>query len=325
AAPLAGPAQLAPGTHVLEAAAPERATVRWPVHVRPGERRSIAFTLPRRAQVPPGYVFIPPGTFAYGSRDPEPIRAFFGTAPMHDVETGPYLIAIHEVTYGDWIEYLEDLGEPERARRAPQIASSSTVQADGSLALVRHPDGVYELRFAPAGIEYRARAGEPIVYRERAVRASQDWRRFPVSGISAEDALAYTAWLDRTGRLPRARLCTEREWERAARGVDGRTYPHGEQLAPDDANVDITYGKRDGGFGPDEVGAHPASTSMHGLADTAGNLWELTRPASGDAYPIRGGCYYLHASDAHLANRQEVPSSFRHLHIGFRVCADVPP
>jgi len=325
ASPLVSPAQLAPGTYLLEATAPERATVRWPETVRPGERRAVAFALPRRADVPSGYVFVPPGRFAYGSRDPEPVRAFFGTAPMHEVETGAYLIGVHEVTYADWIEFLDALPDVERVQRAPQIASSSTVQADGSLALVRHDDRTYELRFAPAGIEYRARAGEPIVYRERALRASQDWRRFPVSGISALDALAYTAWLDRTGRLPRARLCTEREWERAARGVDGRTYPHGEMLAADDANVDITYGKRDGGFGPDMVGSHPASHSVHGLADTAGNLWELTQPASGDSYPIRGGCYYLHPSDAHLANRQEIPSSFRHLHIGFRVCADAPP
>ena len=50
-------------------------------------------------------------------------------------------------------------------------------------------------------------------------------------------------WLDRTGRVPGARVCEEREWERAARGADDRMYPHGDNLEPDDANFDETYGK----------------------------------------------------------------------------------
>src|SRR6185503_7285159 len=92
-----------------------------------------------------------------------------------------------------------------------------------------------------------------------------DWRRFPVIGISAEDAIAYAAWLARTGRVPGARLCTEVEWERAARGADGRTYPGDHEFAPDDANIDVTHGKND--KGPDEVGSHPASRSPFGVED----------------------------------------------------------
>ncbi|HUQ07899.1 MAG TPA: SUMF1/EgtB/PvdO family nonheme iron enzyme [Kofleriaceae bacterium] len=324
ATPLAHPARLAPGTYVLEARATGRATVRWPVRVAPGERQRIAFTMPLAAQVPAGYVYVPPGRFAFGSLDDEPIRVFFATAPMHDVATDAYLIGATEVTYAQWIEFLDDLSAEERAARAPHIAGSPTVQLDGTLALTRGSDGVYELRFAPASVEYRARAGDPIVYKERDRRVSQDWRQFPVSGISGEDAIAYAAWLDRTGRVPRARLCDEREWERAARGVDGRSYPHGEQLHADDANIDITYGQREGGFGVDVVGAHPASNSVFGLSDTSGNVWDLTRSPTSDAFVMRGGCYYMKGHAAHLANRQEIPGSLRHLHIGVRICADAP-
>ena len=143
-----------------------------------------------------------------------------------------------------------------------------------------------------------------------------------MSGISPEDALAYTAWLDRTGRVPKARLCSEVEWERAARGADGRAYPHGDHLAADDANIDVTYGQRDGGFGLDVVGSHPASTSPFGLVDMSGNVWEITRTVTGTGYVICGGGYFNGAIAAHLANRQVITPEYRHLHAGLRVCAD---
>ena len=137
--------------------------------------------------------------------------------------------------------------------------------------------GTWTLRFQPGGVPYTVRLGERLRYAKRDRRVEQDWLRFPVTGISFEDAEAYASWLDRTGRVPGARLCTELEWERAARGEDGREFPHGDSLAPDDANVDLTYGKEPGGFGPDEVGSHPASRSPFGVDDLAGNAWEWTR------------------------------------------------
>ena len=72
-----------------------------------------------------------------------------------------------------------------------------------------------------------ARRGEPLCRPKRSVRRCQDWLRLPVAGIAWEDAQAYVAWLA-SGRVPGARLCAEREWERAARGADGRLYAHGD-------------------------------------------------------------------------------------------------
>ena len=91
-----------------------------------------------------------------------------------------------------------------------------------------------------------------------------DWMRLPVSGISADDAVAYAAWLATTGRVRGARLCSEVEWERAARGADDRLYPHGYHLAPADANHFATYGA---GAGPDQVGSYPVSRSPFGIDD----------------------------------------------------------
>src|SRR5678815_2053151 len=100
--------------------------------------------------------------------------------------------------------------------------------------------------------------------------------KLPVAAVSYEDAVAFAAWLDRSGRVRGARLCDEYEWERAARGADGRTFPTGTVLAPDDANIDVTYGREPLAFGPDEIGSHPQSRSPVGADDMAGNIWAVS-------------------------------------------------
>ncbi|HEU4732235.1 MAG TPA: SUMF1/EgtB/PvdO family nonheme iron enzyme [Kofleriaceae bacterium] len=318
-----GRVQTAPGSYVVVARAAGRAEVRLPIVLRAGDDRRIALALPPAEAIPPGLVYVPPGQFLTGSRDEDAIRGFYAAAPMHEAGTGPYLIGRTEVTYGAWIAYLDALDPDERARRVPRVESSLTAQ-EGGVVELRHTAAGWELHMTPSSVAYVARAGAPIEYRDRAIRQRQDWLAFPVSGISSGDAAAYAAWLDRTGRVPRARLCTEWEWERAARGADGRSYPAGDRLDPDDANIDVTYGQRDGGFGPDEVGAHPASISVFGLLDTSGNVWEITRAVHGGGIVMRGGCFFTKSTDAHLANRAVIPASYRHLHVGFRICADPP-
>lgn len=315
-------ADLAPGTYVIVAQAPGRATVRESVFVRSGDTKRIELTLPTAAAVPPDYVYIPPGEFLFGSRDEEPIRRFLATAPMHPRKTPGYLIGRTEVTYRQWIEFLDDLPAADRERHAPQVEKTTTIHKSGGVVLERGDAG-WRLQFSPAGKVYEAAAGQPIVYEQRTKRQQQDWLRMPVSGITADDARAYGQWLHRTKRLPNARLCTEPEWERAARGADGRMFPNGDQpLAPDDANFDETYARQDAAFGPDEVGAHPATRSPYGLDDTAGNLWEITLSPKGE-FLLRGGSYYTGVYAAVLSNRGEtVTSTFRHVFVGVRICAD---
>jgi formylglycine-generating enzyme required for sulfatase activity/predicted Ser/Thr protein kinase len=312
---------LAPRTYSVLARAPGRAPVRISVLLTSGETKALAFELPLQARVPAGFVYVPPGDFLYGSRDAEPIRRFYSAPPMHTRRTGGYLIGQTEVTYAQWIEFLDALSLKERARRAPHVEGSQTIQNVGGVDLTRDATG-WSLAFEPVKDHlYKARAGEAITYPDRTHRMQQDWLRMPVAGITVDDAQAYAAWLDETHRVPHARLCREAEWERAARGADGRTYPHGDRLAPDDANIDVTYGQQEAAFGPDEVGAHPATTSPFGLADTAGNLWELVRAESG-AILMRGGSFYTNAETAALANRSEaLTPSFRHVLTGVRLCA----
>src|SRR5260370_6931692 len=80
-------------------------------------------------------------------------------------------------------------------------------------------------------------------------------------GVSPVEVQGYLSWLQISRNLFRPRLCTEVEWERAARGADGREFPHGDYLSPTDANFDETYEKNVTAMGPAEVGAHPNSRS----------------------------------------------------------------
>jgi eukaryotic-like serine/threonine-protein kinase len=304
---------------VLTASASGHATLRYPFLVGRDEKLTLSIELPPAGAVPEGYVYVPPGRFLFGMASDEPMRrSFFDTTPQHEVHTGGYLIGRTELTYADWLPFLESLPSDERDRRLPH--SEARVGQSGGLRLERGPEGVrLNLQLQPAGPTLSARVGEPIVYPGRNQRAQQDWLKLPVTGISAEDALAYAAWLDKTGRLPGARLCTEFEWERAARGADGRLYPHGNKLAPADANHEATYNRE--GRGPDEVGSHPASTSPFGLDDMAGNVFEWTRSSFDDQFTVRGGSFLHDEKTAQTANRNVAPRGLRDTIIGVRLCA----
>jgi formylglycine-generating enzyme required for sulfatase activity len=273
------------------------------------------------AAVPGGYAYVPPGPFLFGSAADEDVRrGFFSATPIHQRRTGGFLIGVHEVTYAQWITFLDQVHEAERLRRAVPIEAH--VSGKGGLRLDRGADGVWTLHFQPVGHDYTARWGRPLRYEKRTRRAEQDWRAIPVTGVSAADAEAYTAWLDRSARLPGARLCTEAEWERGARGADGRIFPTGSVLLPDDANFDETYGKDPSAMGPDQVGSYPQSNSPFGLADMSGNVFEWTTSVLDEkAYVVRGGSYFYDTKTAQLANRTEATPSVRDVSGGFRVCA----
>ncbi|MCC7382997.1 MAG: SUMF1/EgtB/PvdO family nonheme iron enzyme [Deltaproteobacteria bacterium] len=318
------PVGLAPGSYLLTLSAPGRAPIRYPLYLARAEKLRVELELPASSAVPEGFALIPEGRFFFGSRDEEARRSFFRTAPVHQTQTGSYLIARHETTYAQWIEYLEALPEAERAKRMPRVGEGLS----GDLVLQRRGAARWELSIHPGGRTYVGRSGEPILY-ARASRASQDWLRFPVTGISWDDAEAYVGWLRKTQRVPGARLCSEKEWERGARGADARRYPHGATLAPDDANYDETYGKVPDALGPDEVGAHPISMSPFGLQDMAGNAFEWVRSslssAPDEASAIRSGSYYQGAFELQVVNREPVVPSARDLRVGLRVCASWPP
>ena len=167
----------------------------------------------------------------------------------------------------------------------------------------------------------------------------------PVTGVSWHDALAYCAWLSReTGR--RYRLPTEAQWEKAARGTDGRRYPWGKDWDGRCANV--------GSQETTPGGEHPLGASPFGCQDMLGNVEEWTRtlwgtqwtpPEYGYPYPFdkndgrdlataddlsvqgkvvhRGGSYKSTAAKLSCALRDCADPSSKIAWRGFRVVMEV--
>jgi formylglycine-generating enzyme required for sulfatase activity len=319
--------ELPPGSYRLVAG-----DVRLPVVLAPSDRLRVAFAPP--AKIPDGYVYVPPGRFLYGFRGDEDLRrGWFDAEPEHPASTDGYLIGRTEVTFAQWFEFLDTLSPQQRALRTPGYGASSTALAPGAPAAEATGEGAMlvldgsgarrRFAFRVTTTILSAAIGEPIVYPERTIRARQDWLQFPVSAISRDDAEAYAAWLDRSGKLPGARLCTELEWERAARGADDRQYPHGDRITSAHANLDVTYGRKDRAFGPDAVGSFPDGASPFGVLDLAGNVFELTTHARDPEQTVmRGGTWYQDAVTARSVNRAPASRMFRHLHTGARICAN---
>jgi formylglycine-generating enzyme required for sulfatase activity len=126
----------------------------------------------------------------------------------------------------------------------------------------------------------------------------------PVVGVSWADARAYCHWLSaQTGRA--YRLPTEAEWEKAARGTDGRLYPWGNEWLPGRCN-----------FGSDvttPVTAFPEGVSPYGCYDMLGNVQEWTRTLWGSDPKENAFPYPYRTSDG----REEANPT--HLHRVYRV------
>jgi formylglycine-generating enzyme required for sulfatase activity len=160
----------------------------------------------------------------------------------------------------------------------------------------------------------------------------------PVVNISWNDAVEYRKWVNnlQKAELPSGlvlRLPTEAEWEKAARGTDGREYPWGDQFDEDKCNT--VEGEKGG---TTSIGSYsPRSDSPYGCADLAGNVWEwvssLHKPYpynaadgrenldSSASRVLRGGSFGNDERRARSAYRLGSLTSLLNIDGGFRVVA----
>ncbi|MGD9144494.1 MAG: SUMF1/EgtB/PvdO family nonheme iron enzyme [Anaerolineae bacterium] len=256
--------------------------------------------------------------------------------------------------------------EPEPSKAEPALSTPEVLTIDSPilLYLVRVPAGEFQMGSVMARDKYAQDEELPphpvhlpefhigkypvtntqyqIFARVTGHRAPDYWENgrifvsksnHPVVNVSWEDALAFCAWLSRESGQP-VRLPTEAEWEKAARGTDGRIYPWGDE-PPDEERCN---------FGQDwdrgdttTIGRYsPQGDSPYGCADMAGNVSEwcqsFYRPypyQAGDVREVmeaagtrakRGGAFDGAEWEVRCAARSYHSQDGWNFRTGFRVC-----
>jgi formylglycine-generating enzyme required for sulfatase activity len=253
----------------------------------------------------PAAVNVPAGAFVAGSDRAERDAAY----------------ALDEKAYGHGVTRERQWYENELPRQAQVLPAYSISRnlitnaqyADFVSATGHRPPRVDEKTWASYGLIHPWSRTRRFAWIEG---APADGRGdHPVVLVSRGDAEAYAAWLSRaTGhgwRLP-----TELEWEKAARGVDGRRFPWGEGFAPRLLNSHDA-----GPFDTLPVGSFPEGASPFGILDAAGQVfeWTSTTTAAGRAI-VKGGSWDDKGCGVcRPAARHGRPPDLKHILIGFRL------
>lgn len=236
-----------------------------------------------------------------------------------------YEIMVTDVTVAQYVDFLN------------AALADGAIRIDGDRAIGFYPGDTYrgvkhEIEIA-AGDYLLVPTNDPasrftfVCYDGAAFAVKSGWENHPMTNVSWFGAWGYCEYYG--WRLP-----TEMEWEKAARGTDGRAYPWGDEIARNQANF---YASRDPledmstfGSRTSPVGFYNGQTydgfqtfdaaSPYGLYDMAGNVWQWI----GDVHPgfsdrfMRGGSKDTYDMDLRVWVRNSAPPMYYSPGVGFR-------
>ncbi len=244
----------------------------------------LAFSAP-----PKGMVLVPAGEFTMGTDDPQTPA---DQRPARNVHVDAFYIDKHEVTNAQFQEFILADGYDTREYWTK----------DGW-------DFIQKKRFYysyPTRVTYQI--DKPLGFGRNSVSTAPD---HPVIGVSWYEAVAYAKWAEK--RLP-----TEAEWEKAARGTDGRIYPWGNAF---DFSK-LKYFPHHEKLSP--VGSFPSGASPYGALDMAGSVAEWCADDSGnnEKKAVRGGGWNAIRLQLRCTYWEAHRPTYRYYNLGFRCAKD---
>jgi formylglycine-generating enzyme required for sulfatase activity/tRNA A-37 threonylcarbamoyl transferase component Bud32 len=255
-----------PGSYLLFARCAGFEDQRFPVVVGRREDVRARIELLPAGSTPPGFVYVAPGPFIAGG-DPSAFRP--RGAVVEDVDG--FFLATRELTNREWYEFVNDPATLQKIRGAQPGAHLYLPQDDRVMARLDGESGTYVWDV------YSATSAES-----------------PVLGIAWTDVRDYLEWRNtraaERGEAWRYDLPTELEWEKAARGVDGRTFPWGNRFDP---SLTVCLVRKDGYLLDAPGGFEARDESPYGVHDLAGSreewLSEMSEEVQPPRYKKRGG------------------------------------
>ena len=250
-----------------------------------------------------GFIHVPAGKFIMGSDN----SSYDDEKPQHEIDLPEFWLAKHPVTVAQYRAFVEASGY-------------ETTREDSLDGILNHP--VVNVTWYDA-LQYCDWLDGQL---KKWAKQAKDEKP-----MTEGDALSSFVFGLSSGNL-QVTLPSEAEWEKAARGRDGRNYPWGEKPDPNRANYDET-----GIGGTSPVGAFPGGASQYDLLDMSGNVWEWTRSEGYKDYPynpddgredlsrqdisraLRGGSFYDNVDGALCASRDGQFPDYRGGDRGFRV------